>query len=110
MEGEPGRDVRVRGALDPRWWVALLAVPVILTAVAVLVRQGAVEDSLQKNVQSALIGGGVPGARVDVSGRDAEVRLPDGASLPKAQSALEDVPGLRSVGFSGSGTSALGAK
>lgn len=107
LQSEPVRtDTRstlVRKPAGVPWWLALLLVPALLTAVLVGVRKGSIEDDLRDRAQQALAAQGISGAEVELAGRDATVTVPAGVDPAKARAAVEGVDGVR-VAESKSGT------
>lgn len=86
------------------WWMALLAVPLLLAALASVVSGPGVESRLGDASATALSGAGLDPAAfsVDFSGRDATLRLADGsaasaADLDAAKAAIAGVDGVRVV-------------
>lgn len=83
------------------WLLALLVVPVLLTAVLLAVRTDPIEDDLQQRSLAALEARGITGAQVDFSGRDATVTVPAGADAEEARRVVAAVDGVRAARAAG---------
>ncbi|WP_052589338.1 OmpA family protein [Luteipulveratus mongoliensis] len=97
---------RVRRGLGGWWWLALLAVPLLLAALATLISRGGIEDDLKADTTKALKGQGISPTKVDFDGRDGTITLPAGADSAKAKKIAEDVDGVRVADVKGAGAAA----
>jgi OOP family OmpA-OmpF porin len=83
------------------WLVAVLIIPILLTAVLLAVRTGPTEDDLRNRSQAALAARGITGVQVHFSGRDATVVVPAGADAEEARDVVAAVDGVRAARASG---------
>lgn len=88
---------RVRRRPGPAWWAALLAVPVLLTAVVGLVTGPGLEHELEDRALRSLDRAGLGSVRVALDGRQATVYLPTGSSQRRATAAVVRVEGVGDV-------------
>ena len=79
------------------WLLAVLIIPVLLTAVLLAVRTGRTEDDLRNRSQAALESRGITGVQVQFSGRDATVVVPAGADADEARDVVAAVDGVRAA-------------
>ena len=70
--------------LGGAWWLALLAVPLLLAALVAAVKGGDIENDLGARSTAALSDAGLNGVDLDFSGRDATISAAEGASLSEA--------------------------
>jgi outer membrane protein OmpA-like peptidoglycan-associated protein len=78
--------------------MAAAAVPLLLSSIAFAADRRVIEQDLADRSELALAEAGVPGASVQVSGRDATVTVPGGtAEEDRARTALTGVNGIRTV-------------
>ncbi|HWC20997.1 MAG TPA: OmpA family protein [Flexivirga sp.] len=101
---------RARRGLGGWWWLALVAVPVLLALIAGLVTRGGIQDDLKSASEKALQNKGVNGAKVDFSGRDGTVTLPANADAKQAKAIVENVDGVRVADVKGGGDKAAAGK
>lgn len=87
---------RTRGPGEA-WWFALLVVPAALAGLAVWVGGSGIEARLADDAQSALAANGLPGTRVEMSGRQALVKVPSDEDPASARSAVAGVNGISEV-------------
>lgn len=78
-------------------WLAIALVPVLLTALMLGIRAGAIEDDLRDRSLAALEAEGITGAQVELSGRDATVKVPAGTDPGRVRQIVADVDGVRVV-------------
>ncbi|WP_157508979.1 channel-forming protein ArfA/OmpATb [Luteipulveratus halotolerans] len=97
---------RARRGLGGWWWLALLAVPLILAALASFIQRGGIQDDLKADSLKALNGQGITGADVDFDGRDGTITLPAGADAAKAKNIVENVDGVRVADVKGGAAAA----
>jgi OOP family OmpA-OmpF porin len=83
------------------WLLAVLIVPVLLTAVLLAIRTGPTEDDLRNRSQAALEARGITGVQVQISGRDATVVVPAGADADEARDVVATVDGVRAAQVGG---------
>jgi outer membrane protein OmpA-like peptidoglycan-associated protein len=103
------RDVDTRWAHKSpgsAWWLALLAVPLLLAALAAFIERDGIESDLTGASETALGEAGLGDVEVDFDGRDASLSVPDGVTLSSDQLAeaeltVGDVDGVRVVDASG---------
>ncbi len=93
------------------WWLALLVVPLLLAALASVVKGGDIEADLGSRSLSALKANGLDGVDVDFSGRDATVSAAAGsglsaADLKEAGDLVAEVEGVRVADVDTSGLAA----
>lgn len=79
------------------WWFALLVVPAALAGLAVWVGGNGIEAELAESAQSALAADGLPGTRVEMSGRQALVKVPSDEDPASARSVVAGVTGISAV-------------
>jgi OOP family OmpA-OmpF porin len=79
------------------WLLALVVVPVLLTALVIAVKAGPTEDDLRQRSLAALDARGITGVQVDFSGRDATVVVPAGANADEARKVVAAVDGVRTA-------------
>lgn len=80
----------------PRWWfLAAALVPAAVTAIGLTIQTSGIERDITAGVQSV-----VPGAAVEVHGRDVTVGGLPMERLPEARLAAEHAPGVRTVATS----------
>lgn len=81
------------------WWLALLVVPLLLTAAFIALEGDDLETDLEERTLSALRADGIKRAEVEFDGRDATVklpkRLPRGKDHGDAKSVVTGVDGVR---------------
>ncbi|TWP37893.1 OmpA family protein [Leekyejoonella antrihumi] len=97
---------RVRRGLGGWWVLALILVPILVAALATLTRHNGIQNDLKHRTQSALSAGGVDGAKVSFSGRDATITVAPGPNSKKAKTIAKRVTGVRTVEVKTSGTAA----
>lgn len=108
------RDTDTRWAhrnLGGWWWLALLAVPLLLAGVVALARGGSMENDLGARSTAALDKAGLTGVSVDFDGRDATVSVAPDATLSaddlkRAEGLIADVEGVRVVNVDDAGAAA----
>lgn len=83
------------------WLLAVLLIPVLLTAVLLAIRTGPTEDALRNRSQAALEARGITGVQVQFSGRDATVVVPAGADADEARDVVAAVDGVRAARVGG---------
>lgn len=88
------------------WWLAALAIPLLLAALVTAVRHGPIEDDLGSRSRAALAAAGLDGVDVSFSGRDATLSTADGvgltqADLDRAEELVAGVDGVRVVSADG---------
>jgi outer membrane protein OmpA-like peptidoglycan-associated protein len=85
----------------PAWLAAVVGVPLLLAAVALLWPGRQLDDDLRQRSAAALAAAGLPGVDVTVAGRDVALRgVPAGAEADAA-AAVGAVPGVRSARVEG---------
>lgn len=77
------------------WLLALLLIPILLTALLLGLRTGSIQDDLEARSLAALEAQGITGAEVDLSGRDATVTVPAGADADRVRDIVSGVSGVR---------------
>jgi OOP family OmpA-OmpF porin len=83
------------------WLVAVLIIPVLLSAVLLAIRTGPTENDLRNRSQDALESRGITGVQVQFSGRDATVVVPAGADAGEARAVVAAVDGVRAARVGG---------
>ncbi|MDX3005912.1 OmpA family protein [Kribbella solani] len=83
------------------WLLAVVAVPVLLTAVLIPARAGTTEDDLRDRTAAALKARGIETNRIDFDGRDARIVVPAGVDEGTVRSIVTGVDGVRSVQIDG---------
>ncbi|GAA1572507.1 hypothetical protein GCM10009804_31190 [Kribbella hippodromi] len=86
------------------WLLAVVAVPVLLTAVLIPARAGTTEDDLRDRTTAALKARGIETSRIDFDGRDARIVVQAGVDEGIVRSVVAGVDGVRSVRVDGGGT------
>jgi len=79
------------------WFLALVLVPVLLTALLLVFRTGSMEDDLQRRSLAALSAEGITGATVEFSGRDATISAATDADLSELRDIVAGVDGVRTA-------------
>jgi outer membrane protein OmpA-like peptidoglycan-associated protein len=88
---------RVRRPLGRLFWVAVLLVPALLTALVGTARVAVLEDGLDAQVRAALEAQQLGAVAVTVEGRQVTARVPTGLDPEATARAVEAVPGVLAV-------------
>jgi len=88
---------RVRRPLAAAFWVAVLVVPVALTALVGIVSGPGLESALVDDVDAALAEAGYPDVQVEADGRQVVAKVPTGTDDAKVRSVVDGVPGVLTV-------------
>lgn len=84
-----------RRGLGGAWWLALLAIPLLLAALLAFIKGPDIEDDLTKRSGDALAAAGFEDVKVEFDGRDGTLTVPDGVDADAAIKAVEGVEGVR---------------
>ena len=88
---------RVRRPVGAWFWLALVVVPVALTALVGLTQGSALEESLRADAAAALKDAGFSGVEIVVDGRTVTAEVPTGQDPDAVEAALASVPGVMSA-------------
>ena len=86
------------------WLLAVLAVPVLLTAVLIPAKADTTEDELRDRTIAALQARGIETSSVDFDGRDAKVVVAAGVDPGQVREVVAGVDGVRAVRIEGGST------
>lgn len=93
-----------------RWWFAVILLPALLTAAFVMTSGESVERDLALRTSVALQENGVTGVLVEMSGRNAHLKVPTGVSEDQALEVAKSVEGIGDVGAENVARSAAEAR
>jgi len=88
---------RVRRPLGAIFWLAMLILPLALTAVVGVTHGPSIQDTLQADGQAALAKAGVHGVKLVLNGRSVTAEVPTGRDPNEVEHVLAGVPGIMSV-------------
>ncbi|HSV38193.1 MAG TPA: OmpA family protein [Nocardioidaceae bacterium] len=80
-----------------RWWFAVILLPALLTAAFVATSGPAIEHDLGLSTSQALQSNGVIGVQVEMSGRNATLKVPTGQSQEQALAVASAIDGIGDV-------------
>lgn len=84
------------------WLLALLLVPVLITAALLSLRTGPIEEDLHRRSMEALASAGITGAKVEFTGRDARVSIDADIDIEQVRQIVAGVDGVRTVSLDSS--------
>jgi outer membrane protein OmpA-like peptidoglycan-associated protein len=88
---------RVRRPLGAIFWIAMLVLPLALTAVVGLTHGQPIQDALKADGDAALSKAGVHGVTLVMHGRSVTAEVPTGRDPNEVERVLSSVPGIMSV-------------